>query len=135
MVRQWAISIRQPYVECIVAGVKAYEIRTRIPERLSVGDEVYVVQTGSGGEVVMSFVLEDIICDAPEKLWEKFMLSLCIQEKDFYLYAAGRTCIYLLKVGAKQVFGPHLMLSDLGLAYAPQWFTQLRIPHSAPSCI
>lgn len=134
MVMQWAICIRQPYVQCIVDGVKAYEIRTGIPERLSVGDEVYVVQDGSGGNVVLSFIVEDIILDAPKNIWEHFEKELCVGKEDFYLYAAGRMRLYLLKIGFRKIFSPPLKLSDLGLYFTPQWFVQVHVPDSAPLC-
>jgi predicted transcriptional regulator len=134
MNRQWAISIRQPYVECIVARRKAFEIRTRIPSDLSIGDEVYVVQVGSGGKVVMSFVVGDILLDTPRSLWENFRNSLCVTEKDFCLYAAGRQSLYLLRTIFVKSVVPPLLLENLGLSRVPQWFVRVCVPHSAPPC-
>jgi len=132
---KWAITIRPPFIEKIVSGVKAYEIRTRVPRNLDVGDDVYVVQAASGGKVVLVFNVRDIFVGTPERMWELYKRDLGVSEGEFNLYTANRESVYLIKMEYVRRLVPSWTLEDLQLLRAPQWFTRVKIcrhtPHSA----
>lgn len=136
MRRQWAITIKHPFVEKIVSGVKAYEIRTRIPCDLKAGDKVFVVQAASGGKIVLSFTVRSIVEGNPERLWECFNKDLGVVANEFFLYTRYREIVYLIEMESIERLSPPWTLEDLGLSWVPQWFTSVKvcenIPHSAP---
>lgn len=135
MSKQWAITIRLPFIEEIVSGVKAYEIRTRLPRDFDVGDDVYVVQAASGGQVVLMFKVRDICIGTPRRMWELYKRDLGVSEAEFNLYTANRECVYLIKMECIRRLVPSWTLEDLQLLRAPQWFTRVKVcrhtPHSA----
>ena len=134
----WAITIRPPYVEKIISGVKAYEIRTRLPKELDIDDEVYVVQASSGGNVVLKFRVENIMIGTPLLMWERYRRDLGVTEGEFSLYCRGKNEVYLIKLGEVERLSPPWSLEDLQLLRSPQWFIRVKacrhLPHSAAPC-
>lgn len=127
MNQQWAITIKPPYVEKIVSGVKAYEIRTRLPTDFSVGDEVFVVQGASRGKVVLAFKVESIVEGNPVWLWENFKRDLGVSMREFYFYTYRHEVVYLIKMTSIVRLQPPWTLKGLQLSRVPQWFQRVKI--------
>lgn len=131
----WAITLRPPFVEKVVSGVKAYEIRTRLPRDFDIGDEVFVVQAETGGEVVLVFRVCDILIGTPRRMWELYKRGLGISESEFFFYTAMGAYVYLIKMENVKRLEPSWTLEDLQLRHVPQWIVRVNVvrrsPHSA----
>jgi predicted transcriptional regulator len=107
------ISIRPNYAEAILSGSKTIELRRRIPI-IEVGTRLWIYATRPIGAVIGSAVIDGIVRDTPEALWNKFADSAGIGRADFDAYFEGaREAIGLLLVKAQR--GRHIDIEQLRL--------------------
>lgn len=126
LTKKWAISLKPEYVEAFKNGSKKYEIRTKIPIDLRPQDKLFVVQSGSGGRVVLSLTVDKILSLSPENSWRRYNDELGITKKAFEKYTKGRKTVILLHVGLVIVMPSFITCKDLGIKKAPLWFEQIK---------
>lgn len=121
----YAITIKPQYVAAIMFGSKRCEIRTRVPKGLGGGDEIYVIEAGTGGEVMLHLLVAEVWCGKPDDMFKILGYKMAISRADYEKYVAGREVVYIITFIVIQEGRPLMHLADLGLKKAPQWFTKV----------
>lgn len=124
--KDWVISLKSQYVEAFKKGDKKYEIRTRVPNELRPLDRLFVVQSNSGGKIVLKLVVEAILFFSPENAWGRFNKTLGISKKEFEKYTNNRKEIVLLRISEIKEMPKNMTILNLGLKKAPMWFQQIK---------
>ncbi len=96
------LSIKPKYVEAILNGEKEYEFRKGIFKHRDV-EKVYIYSTAPVKKIVGYFVIEDIIEDHPERIWERCQDKAGIGENEFFEYFGGREKGYAIKIEKMKV--------------------------------
>lgn len=96
------LSIKPKYIEKIIKGNKRYEFRKFIFKKNV--DEVWIYATSPTKKIVGTFVIGDIIRDAPDNLWKKFNGLSGMSEKEFFDYFIGRGVGFALKIEYMKLF-------------------------------
>lgn len=123
--KNWAITLKPQYVEEFKKGTKRYEIRRRVPTNLWPGDRLYVVQSNTGGKVVLRMRVESVMLVSPDCAWNIFGHALGISENAFYEYTIGRNKIALIRIGEVESMSRDVKCTQLGIKKAPQWFAEI----------
>lgn len=90
------LSIKPKFVEQIMDGSKLYEFRKAIFK--SEVDEVWVYSSSPIKRIVGKIIVENIIEDSPEDLWENFSDFAGIDETNFFKYFEGKEKGYAIKI-------------------------------------
>lgn len=123
---QFICSIKYPYTKYILQHHKLYEIRTKIPKDMKTGDRIFVVESGSHGQIPFHFLVGNIIEIEPKLAWQRYHLLLGIPIEDFKLYVDGKDKIYLIEITNLYNLYYCLSVSDFGFSRAPNWFYKWR---------
>lgn len=126
LVKDWVITLKPQYVEAFKNGTKKYEIRTRVPNDLRPSDRLFVIQSASGGKVVLCLVVDAIFNLFPVDAWGRFNRALGISKEAFDEYTKGRERIVLLRISNIEEMPDDMKIYDLGLKKAPLWFKRIR---------
>lgn len=126
LVKDWVITLKPQYVEAFRNGSKKYEIRTRVPNDLRPSDRLFVVQSASGGKIVLCLVVDAILYSTPTNAWGRFNRALGISKEAFDEYTKGRKEIVLLRISNIEEMPEDMTFYDLGLGKAPLWFQRIK---------
>lgn len=97
------LSINPIHVDNIFAGVKTFEYRRRVFARKDI-KTVVVYCTRPVAKLVGEFDIADIICDKPDRLWQRTKQGSGISESFFDDYFYGREQGFALQIGAVRAF-------------------------------
>lgn len=122
----WMISLKKKYVDAFLSGKKRVEIRTRLPQKICIGDIVLCEESGSNGQVVFWFEVTKIYRGSPLFLWEQYHSYLCIELDDYLAYTNGRKTIWGLYVEKIKKIPQGVTIADFGLSKCPNWFTSIQ---------
>lgn len=86
--RDALISIKPEYVDKILNGQKAVEIRTR-KVTLQNNNRLWIYSTLPKGSIQAVAYIQHIDFDSPKSIWKKYSKSLGIQKNDFDRYVNG----------------------------------------------
>ena len=111
------LSIKPKYVEEILKGKKKYEFRKVIFRCKEDLEMVYIYSSSPVKKIVGAFVIEDIIEDHPEFLWEKFKdFSGINDEREFFNYFGANKIGFAIEIGDLEVFkspaDPRVLIPD-----------------------
>lgn len=123
--KKWVITLKPEYVEAFKKGNKEYEIRTKKPNGLCPQDHLFVVQSGSGGKLVLRLEVDRILLLSPGTAWRRYKDKLGITKEAFDEYTKGRKSVELLHVSSVKVLPDWMTIRYIGLTKAPQWFQQI----------
>ncbi|MBO8171493.1 MAG: ASCH domain-containing protein [Bacillaceae bacterium] len=90
------LSIKPEYVEQIENGNKKFEYRKRIFKKNV--DSVVVYSTKPVGKIVGEIIIEEIINDSPEEIWNKTNKYSGISEENFKNYFSNRKEGFAIKI-------------------------------------
>lgn len=124
--KEWAITLKPEYIEAFRNGTKKHEIRSRIPIGLFPHDKLYVVQSGSGGKIVLCLEVGRILYCSPNVAWGCYSNELGISKEGFDRYTKGRESVVLLCINSVEEISENITIKDLKLKKAPQWFYQIK---------
>lgn len=116
------LSIKPEFVEKIIMGEKKFEYRRKIFKRDV--ESVLVYATSPWKVVVGEFLIEDIIKDELNMLWEKTYKYSGINEDFFWQYFNGVNLGYALKIGKFYLYENYLKIESLGVK-PPQSYVYL----------
>lgn len=109
------LSIKPEFAEKIFAGTKKFEFRKSVYKDRNVRTVVVYV-TRPVAQIVGEFDVDEIVCAAPEALWELTREHSGITKKFFDEYFSGRNKSFALAVGAvrkyKEPLDPGDVISD-----------------------
>lgn len=123
----WIITIKREYLDKILSGEKRVEFRTRLPRKLSRGDRVFCVGSGTCGRVISAFYVEGVVAYGINAMWDRYSNCGCISRSDFFEYFSGRNIAYAMRIAHVIRIDGNLNVRQLGLSGAPQWFARPRV--------
>lgn len=115
------LSINPEYVEKIFSGEKKYEFRRNIFKKQDI-KSIVIYSTSPVKKVVGEFIIDEIIQDLPQKLWELAPENTGISEEKFYKYFANKEKGYAIKIGKLIRYKTMKNLQDFSIKSAPQSF-------------
>jgi predicted transcriptional regulator len=113
------LSIKPEYATKIFDGEKQVEYRRR-PIRNA--DKVIVYVTKPVGKVLGEFEVDDILCAAPEDLWERTSHRGGISKQAYFEYFKDTHQAFALEIKNVKRYEQERELKDYGLKMAPQFF-------------
>lgn len=112
------LSIRPVHVANILAGTKTFEFRRRIFARKDV-KQALIYCTKPVGRFVGEFEIADILCDRPDRLWQKTRSGSGISKEFFDNYFEGREAAYALRIGRVRAFSTHVIPGEVIEGFSP----------------
>lgn len=94
------LSIRPRFVEQILAGSKAVELR-RVRPRVNAGDLIVVYASGDQKAIVGAFAISAVVAEKPAKLWRRFGPKTGMSKREFDSYFEGVSQGYGFEVGKR----------------------------------
>lgn len=119
------MSIKPKYAAQIYDKTKLYEIRKRVPLRLSYGDIIYFYESGTG-MITGQAIVDNIIFGKPAFLYSKYQNVLGIDYDAYQEYVGGAYIVSYIGLVQATRFSSPLTLRDFNLKRAPQSFCYLR---------
>ncbi len=118
------LSIKPEFVHEIFQGRKKFEYRKNVfTKHVS---QVVVYSTKPEGMIVGEFSVRKILCDTPEKLWEKTSTVSGITKDFFDQYFEGRDKGYALQIENPMLYKKPINPFDIFTSFvAPQSFKYL----------
>ena len=114
------LSINPQHVEKIINGIKKFEYRTRVAKEDIKAILVYC--TYPTKKVVAEVKIKNILCDTPDKLWEKTKEYSGIDKTFYDKYFNGHSIAYAYELGEVIEYVSPKELIEFGCKYAPQSF-------------
>lgn len=113
------LSIKPCFVDKILAGTKRVEYRKRIPKDPQI-NHVLIYSSSPVKKIVAEFVLDEVIVDTPDRLWERTSDVGGISKDFFMRYFKDKSEAYAYQINDLKVFRVPKVLSDYSLKSAPQ---------------
>lgn len=117
------LSINPEFVKLIFSGEKEYEFRKNVAKQGPT--KIIIYSTSPVSAVVGEAVIESIIVNDPELVWEVTKSSAGIDEKFFYEYFNNRSRAVAYKLTSVIEYPKNKKLSDYGVKHAPQSFVYI----------
>ncbi len=102
--KQVLMSIKPKYVEKMKHGEKQFEFRRSIFKDYRDVAAIYIYSTAPVKRIVASFMIDDVIEDAPSKLWEKCKDFSGIEEEPFFDYFKDKETGFAIKIKELRFF-------------------------------
>ena len=114
------LSINPIHVENIMNGTKRYEFRKKACKRHV--DKILIYSTNPIMRVVGEAVVEDVLIDSPEVIWEKTEEKSGIDKSFFNQYYENRDQAVAYKLKNVVKYASPKELKEYGISNAPQSF-------------
>lgn len=122
----WIITIKEEYIYKILNGIKKYEVRTRIPKELEVGDRIFVCKPKMSGKIVARFDVSGVYKYGKFGAWELKSWYLGIKKEEYFKYVHDKSVVYLIGIENARSIEKPLFVKDFGMEKAPQWFAKCK---------
>lgn len=128
------LTIRQPWADRIMSGLKRYEFRRKAPAREIDGLYIHIAGTGPYAQGFVG--VNCVRTDTPEALWEwcaqyAAIVPVGVSREDFFEYFDGCEEATAISLAPDPiVLEPPVLLSYLGLKGAPQSLAYAKEPES-----
>jgi predicted transcriptional regulator len=103
-------------------GVKKYEFRRKIFR--SEIEKVYIYSTFPARQVIGFFMVEEILNDTPEEIWEKCKNESGVTDTEFFEYFRGSETAFAIRIGKVEQLREPIEIDKTNLT-APQSFCYL----------
>ncbi|WP_298756825.1 ASCH domain-containing protein [uncultured Campylobacter sp.] len=115
------LSIKPEFAEAIFNGTKRFEFR-KVNFKKKV-NKIKVYATKPIGKIIGEFIIDDILEDTPEKLWDKTQTYAGIDKNRYLRYFTGRDVGFAIKIkSTKRYQRPICPYSEYPNFVAPQSF-------------
>jgi predicted transcriptional regulator len=125
------LSIRPQYAEKIFDGTKKVELR-RIKPNVNSGDTVFVYVSSPVKALRGKFIVDKVLQEAPEKLWEQIKNDVGLTKEEYKSYFEGASFGFGIYLKAVQDMPSPLSLGELRELWSnfhpPQSYKYLK-PH------
>lgn len=91
------LSIKPEFAEKIFNGEKKYEYRKAIFKN-SNAKRIFIYASSPIKQIIGEITFDDILCDAPDKIWAKTSFDSGISKDYFFEYFANREKGYAIKI-------------------------------------
>jgi len=117
------LSIKPEYVERIFTGIKKYEFRKHLPQKIV--DKIVVYSTDPVQQVVGEVEVIGALTMKPTPLWEATKGASGISRAKYRAYFKGCTTACAFQLGLTQLYESPKTLEEIGIKSAPQSFVYL----------
>ena len=112
------ISIKPKFVKKILEGTKIFELRRKI--FLKKINTVIIYESSPTKKIVGEFIIDRIISDTPNKIYQKYNKYLGIDKENYFEYFKNTNIAYAIKIKKVIKYEKELTLADFNLERAPQ---------------
>lgn len=92
------MSVKAPYAELLVDGIKTFELRRRFPLDLPSGTKIYVYSSARVHAVIGECEIDSIVRLPIDELWDLVAIDSMVSWRDFESYFSGREFGYAIKI-------------------------------------
>ena len=122
------ISVKERHASNMLDVSKSVELR-RKPLNISPGTRVWVYSKLPRGQIQALAVVDEVIADAPEEIWNSYGPQSAISKSEFDTYFAGAEIGYAIVFQEVRPLAPILKLSSIrekiSHFHPPQFFKKL----------
>ena len=120
------LSVKKKYCDLILKGVKQFEFRKRLPNKLQKGDQIALYCTQPTSSVVAYVNVTDIIRASPGQLWKRTSFAAGIDHRFFSAYFGDISQANAIQIGTIHRLENPLSLETLrGNKMPPQSYLYL----------
>lgn len=120
------LSIKPEFAEKIFNGTKKYEFRKSIFKRPDI-HKIIVYVSSPVKKIIGEFLVEDILCDTVESIWNKTHQYAGISKQYYQTYYKNRDKAYAIKIGNVIRYKYSCDLRGYNVSTAPQSFIYIKI--------
>ena len=127
------LSIKPEYVKKIREGYKKYEFRRSIfgKKRIVHIKNVYIYSSSPIKKIVARFIIDEIIEDHPEVLWERFKDLSGVKKRDFFNYFQNVDRGFAIKIKRIKFFNepidPYSIFPDFVPPQSFRYFKEINL--------
>ena len=122
------ISVQHKFVERIVAGKKAAELRRRAP-RIQPGCRVWIYTKAPEAVISICVTVDRIVTGSPQEIWQRHRTDLGVSRDEFQNYFDGTATGCAIFFRQVEDVSPGVGLSEIGSKakgfHPPQFFKRL----------
>lgn len=115
------LSIKPKYAKKIFDGQKKYEFRRSIFKRAGIKTAV-VYASYPISKVIGEFIIEDVLSEKIDSLWESTKEHAGISREDYLLYFEGKDIGHALKIRSTKKYGVPVCIKEQFGILPPQSF-------------
>lgn len=112
------MSIKPKFVKEIFEGTKVFELRRKI--FLKKINTVIIYESSPTKKIVGEFIIDGIVSDTPNKIYQKYNKYLGIDKENYFEYFKNTNIAYAIKIKKVIKYEKELTLVDFNLERAPQ---------------
>ena len=112
------MSIKPKFVKKIFEGTKVFELRRKI--FLKKINTVIIYESSPTKKIVGEFIIDGIVSDTPNKIYQKYNKYLGIDKENYFEYFKNTNIAYAIKIKKVIKYEKELTLADFNLERAPQ---------------
>ena len=112
------MSIKPKFVKQIFEGIKLFELRKKIFRREV--KTIIIYESSPTKKIVGEFIIDRIISDTPNKIYQKYNKYLGIDKENYFEYFKNTNIAYAIKIKKVIKYEKELTLADFNLERAPQ---------------
>ena len=113
------ISIKPKFVKKIFEGTKIFELRRKIFLK-KINTVIIYESSPTKKKIVGEFIIDRIISDTPNKIYQKYNKYLGIDKENYFEYFKNTNIAYAIKIKKVIKYEKELTLADFNLERAPQ---------------
>lgn len=112
------MSIKPKFAEKILNGTKIFELRKKIFKKKV--ERVIIYESSPTKKIVGEFIIDKIISDTPDKIYQKYNEYLGIDKVNYFEYFKNTNIAYAIKIKKVIKYEKELTLAEFSLKRAPQ---------------
>lgn len=122
----WIITVKEPYCDYILRGLKTMELRKSVPLTLWPGDVIFIVRKGDHGSIVGACSVTSVLVGSVNFFYAYYDYKHRVGLIEMREYADDDR--FLFGIGLKRIEINSLSLNVRSFGYerAPQWFYRIR---------
>lgn len=118
------MSIKPKFVKKILNGTKIFELRKKIFKKEV--ERVIIYESSPTKKIVGEFIIDRVVSDTPNKIYQKYNKYLGIDEINYFEYFKNINIAYAIKIKKVIKYEKELTLADFNLERAPQSYQYIK---------
>lgn len=117
------LPIKPEYANRIIDKSKLYEYRKNSCKKKI--DKIVIYSTAPVKKIIGEVEVKEVICDSPDRLWEKTENYSGISKSKYMKYFEHKSIAYAYKLGKVIAYDNPKELKDIGICFYPQSYVYL----------
>lgn len=122
----WIITVKNPYCDYILRGIKTMEIRKSVPATLQVGDVIFIARKFFHGSVVGACRVTSILSESVSYFCNYRLQEHKVSPAFLLEYAANRRRLVGIGLERMTLDTWALNVRSFGFERSPQWFYKIK---------